>query len=218
MFLFVGNDLTILCVDIHFFDIHFYSVMIIVFLPFILSQIIHWWMEMTKDEPFFSDVESDDDDDDENDNGDRGAIYSGFDGLATHLFDPADFRVGTSGSFDTTGLSDEILPDGAIDLIRNAIDDRDEAGRHNDKWCLYDGLNSDAYFEAVFILALGGFKKVSLDDEDWRIYQQRQRTNWAGADSLYDALLLIEGKPREAFNMAGFLEKYEDWEALRKAR
>ena len=71
--------------------------------------------------------------------------------------------LGTSGMFDTTGLSDEILQD---DLIRNAFDDRYENGKHSNKWCLYDGMNTDAYFEVVFLLALDGFKNVPLDDED----------------------------------------------------
>ena len=171
-------------------------------------------MDMTKDEPLFSDYEEDDSDDD----GDRGAIYSGFEGVASNLFDPSDFDVRTTATFDTTGLTDRIIPDEAFDRIRNAIDDRDQRGVKDNPLCLYEGLNTEDYYDAVYLLALGGWKKIDLDDEDWERYLQRKRSNWRGTDSLHDALLLIKKDPREAFDMRRFLSKCKHWSALHMTR
>ena len=162
-------------------------------------------MDMTKDEPLFSHYEEDDSDDD----GDRGAIYSGFEGAASNLFDTSDFDVRTT---------DRIIPNEAFDRIRNAIDDRNQRGIKDNPLCLYEGLNTEDYYDAVYLLALGGWKKIDLDDEDWERYLHRKRSNWRGTDSLHDALLLIKKDPREAFDMRRFLSKCKHWSALHMTR
>ena len=90
-------------------------------------------MECTKDEPLFSDAESEDEDED----GDRGAIYSGSRGVASHLFNAADFAMETPERFDTRYLSDLIIPDETLDNVRNAIDARDERGVRNNRYVSY---------------------------------------------------------------------------------
>ena len=61
------------------------------------------------------------------------------------------------------------------------------------------------------ILAMGGVKKVALDEETMERYQRRVRLQWSGVDSVHDALMLLEGKQRPAFDMEGFVEQYPTW-------
>ena len=69
-------------------------------------------------------------------------------------------------------------------------------------------------------LATGGYINRSFEDinrsaELFNIYQMRQRNNWEGADSMYDAWLLSNNTPRKWFPYKKFISMFPEWETQR---
>ena len=55
----------------------------------------------------------------------------------------------------------------------------------------------------------------NLESDTIEVYRMRQRTNWEGPDSIYDAWLLLSNFTRKWFDNVAFLEKHPDWGTLR---
>lgn len=47
-----------------------------------------------------------------------------------------------------------------------------------------------------------------------KIYKIKQRNNWSGPDTIYDAYCLTQKQPREWFDISGFEKKYPNWRDL----
>ena len=144
---------------------------------------------------------------------DLGACYSGNRHLSRSLFAVDRFKEAVRAK-DARHLSDPLIDQHTADVVRSAIDDtRPWEMQETHKFCIYDKalFNTNQYFRAVMILAMGGVKKVTLDEDTLERYQRRVRLQWSGVDSVHDALMLLEGKQRPAFDMEGFVEQYPTW-------
>ena len=184
------------------------------------------WSVVGEDEPLFSDMEEEenlrelDPHQGEADiDPDLGACYGGLPGSNRHLFNITQFKEAIAVDTDRE-LSEPLIDQRTSDVVRLALDDANPLPQEDYRFCIYDEslFNSDKYFEAVLMLAMGGYKKVTLDEETYHRYQRRVRMKWAGVDSLHDALMLLEGKCRPAFDMAAFLKKYPHWHEARRNR
>ena len=58
----------------------------------------------------------------------------------------------TKSQYDTANLSDKIIPKEVFDCIINAING--PRGVEDNNLCLYEEMNSEAYFDAVHLLVL----------------------------------------------------------------
>ena len=88
-----------------------------------------------------------------------------------------------------------------------------ELWQRDNKHLIYDGdTNSRDYHEAVLLLAAGRYKRAGYCENDQRRFEIRERNNWSGTDSLYDAWLVLEGKTRKEFNYELFLLRFPGWE------
>ena len=82
----------------------------------------------------------------------------------------------------------------------------------------YDILSSTPdkeYLKKVHRLATGGYKDINRSEELFNIYEMRQRNNWEGADSVYDAWLLSNNTPRKWFPYKKFISMFPEWEHQR---
>ena len=71
------------------------------------------------------------------------------------------------------------------------------------------------YLKKVHRLATGGYKDINRSEELFNIYEMRQRNNWEGADSVYDAWLLSNNTPRKWFPYKKFISMFPEWEHQR---
>ena len=186
---------------------------------YITIQIIHWIAELTKDEPNFSDVDSDDDAAEN----DQGAVYNDFDRtesfldihdiLKCNLLDENPLH---RNEFDVT---EDIIPEKSVELAVLTIDRFiNKNPVENPPYLYFSNINSEDYQLAVFMLLMGGWKKFSFSTHLQDFYLARCRHNWGGTDSLYDAWLLSYGKRRPEFDMDIFTDSYPLWEARVKER
>ena len=68
------------------------------------------------------------------------------------------------------------------------------------------------YIEKVYNLATGGFKDLPITQRKLEIYEMRQRGEWEGPDSVYDAWLLSNNSRRKWFPYKFFTKIYPVWE------
>ena len=71
------------------------------------------------------------------------------------------------------------------------------------------------YLNKVHRFATGGYKDINRSEELFDVYEMRQRTNWEGADSVYDAWLLSNNTPRKWFPYQKFISMFPEWETQR---
>ena len=71
------------------------------------------------------------------------------------------------------------------------------------------------YLNKVHILGTGGLKDINQSKKLTDIYEMRQRNNWEGADSVYDAWLLSNNMPRKWFPYKKFISMFPEWETQR---
>ena len=71
------------------------------------------------------------------------------------------------------------------------------------------------YLNKVYRLATGGYKDINRNEELFDVYEMRQRNNWKGADSVYDAWLLSNNTPRKWFPYQKFISMLPEWETQR---
>ena len=67
------------------------------------------------------------------------------------------------------------------------------------------------YLNKVHRLATGGYKDINRSEELFHVYEMRQRNNWEGADSVYDAWLLSNNTPRKWFPNQEFISVFIEW-------
>ena len=63
----------------------------------------------------------------------------------------------------------------------------------------------------VHKLATGGYKDINRSEELFDVYEMRQRNNWEGADSVYDAWVLSNNTPRKWFPYKKFISMFPEW-------
>ena len=68
------------------------------------------------------------------------------------------------------------------------------------------------YMEKVYNIATVGFKELPITQKLSEIYEMRQRWEWEGPDSMYDAWLLSDNSRRKWFPYKSFAKIYPDWE------
>ena len=68
------------------------------------------------------------------------------------------------------------------------------------------------YMEKVYKNATGGFKELPITQKVLEIYKMRQRREWEGPISVYDAWLLSDNSKRKWFPYKLFTKIYPDWE------
>ena len=68
------------------------------------------------------------------------------------------------------------------------------------------------YTEKVYKIATGGFKELPITQKVLEIYDMRQREEWEGPDSVYDAWLLSKKSKRKSFPYKLLTKIYSDWE------
>ena len=71
------------------------------------------------------------------------------------------------------------------------------------------------YLNKVHRLATGGYKDVTRSRELIDIYEMRHRSNWEGADSVYDVWLLSNNTPKKWFPYKKFISTFPQWETQR---
>ena len=99
-----------------------------------------------------------------------------------------------------------------------------EADKNNEP-VFYNTLSSDhpdsdilsskqdkEYSKKVHILATGGYQDINRSENLCDIYEMRQRNNWEGVDSVYDARLLSSNTPRNGFSYKKFISMIPEWE------
>ena len=67
------------------------------------------------------------------------------------------------------------------------------------------------HLNKVHRLATGSYKDISRDKELIDVYEMRQRKNWEGVDSVYDAWLLSNNTPRKWFPYKKFISMFPEW-------
>ena len=67
------------------------------------------------------------------------------------------------------------------------------------------------YLKKVHILATGGIR-ISIVVKNCDIHELRQKNNWEGVDSVYDARLLSSNTPRKGFSYKKFISMIPEWE------
>ena len=170
----------------------------------------------------FSDEGEDSSDDDET--GDRGAIFNGFDNALDDLIDMRQLRGEVESAEERepcNTLTRDLLPQRTVDLVGVAVQ-ASLPQRQTNEFCIYEQhlLNTDQYLVYVWELATGEYRDCIMDDMEWEGFRRKKRLGdrYTNADSFFDALLLMEGRHRKAFDMAGFLRMYPDWENFRVKR
>ena len=66
--------------------------------------------------------------------------------------------------------------------------------------------------EKVYNIATVGFKELPITQKVLEIYEMRQRGEWEGPDSVYEAWLLPNNSRRKWFPNKFFAKLYHDWE------
>ena len=66
--------------------------------------------------------------------------------------------------------------------------------------------------EKVYNIATVGFKELSITQKVLEIYEMRQREEWEGPDSVYNAWLLSNNSRIKYFPYTFFAKIYPDWE------
>ena len=68
------------------------------------------------------------------------------------------------------------------------------------------------YVEKVYKIATGGLKELAITQKVLEIYEMRQRGEWEGPDSVYDAWLISNNSTRKWLPYKLFTKIYPDWE------
>ena len=160
-------------------------------------------------------------------NKDRGTVYNNFD------FDSSDLHSEFSSSItysqtlvqDTSDVfslnSDALVPQMSIDHAVLKADKNNEPvfyntlAFHHPDYDISSSTPDKEYLKKVDSLATGGYKDISCSEELFNTYKMRERNNWDGADSMYDAWLLSNNTPRKWFPYKKFISMFPEWEHQR---
>ena len=160
-------------------------------------------------------------------NKERGVVYNDFDFDSTELLSEYTSNITYSQTLvqdasDVFSLnSDALVPQISIDhavLEANKNNEpvfyRTLAFDHPD-YDISSSTPDKEYLNKVHRLVTGGYKDINRSKELIDIYEMRQRNNWEGADSVYDAWLLSNNMPRKWFPYKKFISMFPEWEHQR---
>ena len=181
-------------------------------------SVFHYCAEKLKDEPLFSDGNTDSEGDEVSD---EGAKYNDYDHanaddlldlkkIANFQFSQEQFATMLRDAKETVTLG--LFPHEMLDktFLEGDVAEPDRWQRYH-TFLIYDGeISCDKYHEAVMCLARGYCKNAKIDytASDERRSNVRFRNGWTGVDSLYDAWLTMENIRREEFDCQLFLQRY----------
>ena len=117
--------------------------------------------------------------------------------------------------------SDALVPQMFIDHAVLEADKNNESVFYNTlvfdhpDYDISSSTSDKEYLKKVHRLATGGYKDINRSEELFNIYEMRQRNNWEGADSVYDAWLLSNNMPRKWFPYKKFISMFPEWEHQR---
>lgn len=155
---------------------------------------------------------------------DQGAIYNDHDFNASALVenvcdDEFSFSQSTNITLHPIIEKNVLVPQEAID---HAVMEADKSGEP----CLYEmlaidhelydiesNLSSHTYLEKVYHLIVYHQENIlSTPEKTVLVYEMRQRTNWTGSDTFYDAWILLTEKRRKGFPYHKFKKEFgKDW-------
>ena len=160
-------------------------------------------------------------------NKERGPGYNDFDFNSTELLSECSSNITYSqtsvqDTSDKPSLnSDALVPQMSIDHALLEADKNNEpvfyntlAFEHPD-YDISSSTPEKKHLKKVHRLATGGYKDINRSEELFNIYEMRQRNNWEGADSVYDASLLSNNTPRKWFPYKKFIIMFPEWEHQR---
>ena len=77
-------------------------------------------------------------------------------------------------------------------------------------------MNGFDYHLAVFLVTMSTkhWDDLNPTEDDMQRFVRRRNHGWEKPDSMYDAWLLIEGTPREVFDMDEFRKRFPRWDRL----
>lgn len=154
-----------------------------------------------------------------------GAIYNDFDHNPLDLLgritnEPCYSQSSNLGNHQAISREDmELVPRRAVEHALL------EADQHESIFCDFLSFQSNLYdietvevnlqyMEKVYKIATvekeKDFDEIVIDDYVTDIFDMRRRNNWKGADSVYDAWLIVHGYKREWFPYSRFFRKYPD--------
>ena len=160
-------------------------------------------------------------------NKERGAVCNDFDLNSTELLSECTSNITYSQTFgqdnnDVFSLnSDALVPQLSIDHAVLEADKNNEPVFYNTldfdhpDYDISSSTPDKEYLKKVHRLATEGHKNVNRGEELFDIYEMRQRNNWEGADSVYDAWLLSNNTPRKWFPYKKFISMFPEWEHQR---
>ena len=160
-------------------------------------------------------------------NKERGAVYNDFDFNSTELLSECSSNITYSQTSvqDTNDVSsfnsDALVPQISTDHAALEADKNNEPVFYNTlafdhpDYDISSSTPDKEYLKKVHRLATGGYKDINRSEELFNIYEMRQRNNWEGADSVYDAWLLSNNTPRKWFPYKKFISMFPEWEHQR---
>ena len=155
-------------------------------------------------------------------NKERGAVCNDFDLNSTELLSECTSNITYSQMFgqdnnDVFSLnSDALVPQLSIDHAVLEADKNNEPVFYNTldfdhpDYDISSSTPDKEYLKKVHRLATEGHKNVNRGEELFDIYEMRQRNNWEGADSVYDAWLLSNNKPWKWFPYKKFISMFPE--------
>ena len=160
-------------------------------------------------------------------NKERGAVYNDFDFDSTELLSECSSNITYLQTLvqDTNDVfslnSDALVPQMSIDHVVLEADKNNEPVFYNTlafdhpDYDISSSTPDKEYLKKVHRLATGGYKDINRSEELFNIYEMRQRNNWEGADSIYNAWLLSNNTPRKWFPYKKFISMFPEWETQR---
>ena len=176
-------------------------------------------LQETEGEPLFSDNE---DETPLNADAERGAYLNEIDGQADDLFDVEELLSEATVEIDGEAIScvnPDVVPQETLDMFTLATEELNpDVYRKTNEYCLYDRyvFNTDDYMDAVFQLCSGQWIRARIYAADYERFKMRDRCGWKGIDTLYDAYLVLEKRPRRIFDDDKFHTMFPDFEDTMK--
>ena len=112
--------------------------------------------------------------------------------------------------------SDELVPQMPMDHAVLEADKNNTLAFDHPDYDISSSTPDKEYLNKVHRLAIGGYKDISCNEELFDVNEMRQRNNWEGADSVYDAWLPSNNTPRKWFPYNKFISMFPEWETQRE--
>ena len=112
--------------------------------------------------------------------------------------------------------SDELVPQMTMDHAVLEADKNNTLAFDHPDYDISSSSPDEEYLNKVHRLAIGGYKDISRSEELFDVNDMRQRNNWEGADSVYDAWLLSNNTPRKWFPYKKCISMFPERETQRE--